>query len=46
MENLMNKTSKAFICAAEKKFGKGATLTRSNIDEIVDDSGKIGRAHV
>ena len=35
----MNKSTKAFICAAEKKFGKGAILTRSNIDEIVDDSG-------
>jgi AAA domain (dynein-related subfamily)/CbbQ/NirQ/NorQ C-terminal len=39
MEISMNKNTKAFICAAEKKFGKGATLTRANIDEIVNDSG-------
>ena len=35
----MNKNTKAFICASEKKFGKGATLTRSNIDEIIKDFG-------
>jgi len=35
----MNKSSKEFICASESIFGKGATLTRADIERIVEEKG-------
>jgi len=34
-----NKNAKAFILAAEERFGIGATLTRDNITRVVNESG-------
>jgi len=34
-----NKNAKAFIVAAEERFGIGATLSRDNITRVVNESG-------
>jgi len=33
----MNRNAKAFVAAAEKKFGVGAVITRAQIQEVVDE---------
>jgi len=35
----MNKNQKAFILASERKFGRGAVLTRSQVDDLVEETG-------
>lgn len=35
----MNKNQKAFILASERKFGRGAVLTRAQVDDIVEETG-------
>ena len=35
----MNKNQKAFICASERKHGRGATLSRDQINDIVEETG-------
>jgi cobaltochelatase CobS len=37
----MNKNARAFIAASEKKYGKGAVLTRADIDELVEETGAV-----
>ena len=39
MEIAMNKNQKAFISASERKHGRGATLTRDQINDIVEETG-------
>ena len=39
MEFTMNKNQKAFILASERKFGRGAVLTRAQVDDIVEETG-------
>jgi cobaltochelatase CobS len=39
MDISMNKNQKAFILASERKFGRGAVLTRSQVDDLVEETG-------
>jgi MoxR-like ATPase len=39
MDITMNKNQKAFISASERKHGRGATLSRDQINDIVEETG-------